>query len=144
MLTAVSLATIPSDLCNPTQLPSLLCWAHFTKGLQPVFPPSNVQFYYPFLVATLTLIIICVHIPFKSQDTFTAYNFFPFPLNINSTLYSFHLPNPVALVSADFLRIALPDSFFLSQCHLSLHHLHIFLSTSLSILPASSNPCISA
>lgn len=92
-------------------------------------------------IFTTTLTNIFVQIPFRSQGTFNSYNLF-LPVDINSFLHSIHIPNALTLVSADFLHIALPNSSLRSHCHSSLHPLHICPTAPLSILPASSNPCI--
>lgn len=64
VLAAVFIGTVTPDLIDPTQL-SVLSWIYSNKELQPLFPPSDVQFYYTFLDATLTRTSVNVHIPFE-------------------------------------------------------------------------------
>lgn len=99
--------TVTSTLTDTTQLSNLLSWTRLTKGHTSLFP-SSIQFYYPFLDATFTLSDIYIHIPFEVLDTFQAFNVFPFPITINDSLHSIHLPTPLILVSDDFLHIVLP------------------------------------
>ncbi|XP_045105173.1 uncharacterized protein LOC123500547 [Portunus trituberculatus] len=93
--------------------------------LQPLFNRDIVEHYYPILETVLTLEAVVIYVPFKSMDTFHAYEIIPFPFSINTSVLILDLPPTLVLIAKDFSVYTTTSRDSLSSCMSSyLHRYH--------------------
>ncbi|XP_050710010.1 uncharacterized protein LOC126994781 isoform X2 [Eriocheir sinensis] len=130
---------VTPSLLTPTELMHVIDWARTEKGLTPVFSETQVQYYYPYMEATVTTYGILVHIPFRSPDMFTIYHIHPFPTVVNSSIYQLSTSHTTLLVSSDFMHIAFPADFH--DCHITRFQMYLCPAYQYVFLPTSNYPC---
>ena len=140
-LVSAGLSRVDSELLPLDHLRAALHFARANFSLTPFFGDSHLEFYYPLLEATLTDNQILIHIPLKSDVSYTAYSVTPFPLSVNNSLLSLITQSDMFLVAKDFMTVSLTNRASLSHCRSSYLSVHVCPAYLFALLPAKSTPC---
>ncbi len=139
IITQVSRGIVTPELLTPHQLDNIVD-ASVARGFKPLFDKTNIEYYYPYLAATLTPDSVLVHIPFRTTDAYTLHQVYQFPTVFNS-IYALRFPYNFLLVSHDFMHIAFPTFADLSSCHTGAFQIRLCLGHQFVFLPARDNLC---
>ena len=109
--------------------------------LQPLFKEESIQYYYPTLEVYLTLDAIVIHVPFKSMDTFEAYQLEPFPFAVNNSIMTLDFPSTLVLVADDLSFYASGRLEDLNECVASFMHVYHCAASLFAFLPIAGGIC---
>ncbi|XP_045118307.1 uncharacterized protein LOC123508592 [Portunus trituberculatus] len=109
--------------------------------LQPLFNRDIVEHHYPILETVLTLEAVVIYVPFKSMDTFHAYEIIPFPFSINTSVLILDLPPTLVLIAKDFSVYTTTSRDSLSSCMSSYLHRYHCDATLFIFRPIVGNMC---
>ena len=110
-------------------------------SFEPLYTIERSQFYYPLLDASLTKSDIAVHIPFKSRDSFHAYEVVPFPFLAGNSTLSLDLTPSLVLISKDYAVYASTALTELGSCRSSFVRTYHCSASLFAFLPVSGGVC---
>ena len=109
--------------------------------LQPLYTGDVIQYYYPLLETILTMDAIIVFVPFKSLDTFEAYQVEPFPFRVNHSIMILDSTSSLVLVASDFSLYSIGDMNDLKLCKSSYLHQYHCSASLFAFLPIAGGVC---
>ena len=140
-LVNAGLNKVNSQLLPLEHLRAAIHFARANFSLTPFFTEEEIEFYYPLIESTLTDSQVLIHIPLKSDISYSAYSVTSFPMLVNDSLLSLVSHANMFLVAEDYMLVSLTDRSTIAKCRSSYSHLFVCPAYLFALLPAQSAPC---